>query len=401
MALASPRESFARPTSSRLDGVDLLRGLAIFFVLMNHVNMRLRSARVSYTDGLPAQLVSTLVWNGQYGVQIFFAVSGFLITTTALRRWGTLSSVNVRDFYLLRFARIAPLLLALLCVLSIFHLARLNDFIISPKVGGLGRALLAAVTFHINVLEANRGYLPANWDILWSLSVEEMFYLFFPLVCRLLKPRSLFIGLLLVFVAFGPFGRTLFAQGNGVWKEYSYLGSMDAIALGCLTAMLVSRVRFSLSVLRTFAVLGGSFVAFILCLSNLVGRWGLRRYGLDMTVIAIGACLIMVAAAQTQWKAPTFIRPILVLGARSYEIYLTHMFAVFALFDIFLWAGKPIQAVPILFSAALLTAALLGNLTAKFFSDPMNHRLRTRWDPKARRLISTIEQPASEAHDLA
>jgi peptidoglycan/LPS O-acetylase OafA/YrhL len=119
--------------------------LAIFFVLMNHVNMRLRSARVPYTDGLPAQLVSTLVWNGQFGVQIFFAVSGFLITTTTLRRWGTLSRVNVREFYSLRFARIAPLLIALLCVLSAFDLARLNNFIIprrSEAWGGLCWQLL-------------------------------------------------------------------------------------------------------------------------------------------------------------------------------------------------------------------------------------------------------------------
>ena len=72
----------------RLDGVDLLRGLAILFVLMNHVNMRLLFAHVPYTKGLPDQLVSSLVWDGQYGVQIFFAVSGFLITSTALRRWG-------------------------------------------------------------------------------------------------------------------------------------------------------------------------------------------------------------------------------------------------------------------------------------------------------------------------
>jgi peptidoglycan/LPS O-acetylase OafA/YrhL len=253
----------------------------------------------------------------------------------------------------------------------------------------------------VNVLEANRGYLPANWDILWSLSVEEMFYLFFPLVCRLLKPRALFIGFLLVFIALGPFGRTLFAQGNGVWKEYSYLGSMDAIALGCLTAVLVSRVRFSRSVLRTLAVVGGSLVAFILCLSNLASRWGLGRYGLDMTVIAVGACLIMVAAAQTQWKAPSFMRPILGPGERSYEIYLTHMFAIFALFEIFLRAGKPMQAVPILFIAALLTSALLGNLTARFFSEPMNRRLRTGWERESKRLSSTIENPVSEAHDLA
>src|SRR5882724_9972440 len=117
----------------RLDGVDILRGLAIFFVLMNHVNMRLWGAKIPYTKGLPHQLVSSLVWNGQFGVQIFFVVSGFLITSTTLRRWGSPSSVNVRDFYLLRFARIAPLLLLLLAVLSGLHLAHVNNFVVSHK----------------------------------------------------------------------------------------------------------------------------------------------------------------------------------------------------------------------------------------------------------------------------
>src|ERR1700750_1299468 len=108
---------------SRVDGIDLLRGLAIFFVLMNHVNMQLLGADVPYTRGLPKQLVSSLVWNGQQGVQIFFAVSGFLITATSLRRWGSLSRVSFTDFYRLRSARIAPLLLGLLAVLSVLHLA--------------------------------------------------------------------------------------------------------------------------------------------------------------------------------------------------------------------------------------------------------------------------------------
>src|SRR5271168_2899797 len=123
---------------TRLDGVDLLRGLAIFFVLMNHVNMRLLGAKVPYTQGLPAQLVYSLVWNGQFGVQIFFAVSGFLITSTTLRRWRSLSRIGVLDFYRLRFARIAPLLFLVLAVLSILHLLRFSNFIVSPKVGGLG-----------------------------------------------------------------------------------------------------------------------------------------------------------------------------------------------------------------------------------------------------------------------
>ena len=139
-ATASPARSW-----KRLDGIDLLRGLAIFFVLMNHVNMRLLFATVSYTKGLPQQLVHSLVWNGECGVQVFFAISGFLITSTALRRWGEPSRVSARDFYVLRFARIAPLLIALLCVLSAFDLARLNNFIIprrSEAWGGLCWQLL-------------------------------------------------------------------------------------------------------------------------------------------------------------------------------------------------------------------------------------------------------------------
>ena len=142
--------------------------------------MRLLIADVPYTNGLPEQLVSSLVWNGQPGVQIFFVVSGFLITATTLRRWGTLSRVSLRGFYLMRFARIVPLLLLLLSVLTILHLGKVKYFVVSPKTGGLGRALIAALTFHVNVLEARRGYLPGSWDILWSLSVEESLLPFLP-----------------------------------------------------------------------------------------------------------------------------------------------------------------------------------------------------------------------------
>ena len=150
-------ESPLEPSHSwkRLDGVDLLRGLAIFYVLMNHVNMQLLFAHVPYTRGLPPQLVSSLVWNGQFGVQIFFAVSGFLITSTSLRRWGAPDQVNIREFYQLRFARIAPLFLLVLAVLSLLHLAHVEHFVVSSRTGGLGRALLAALTFHINWLEAS------------------------------------------------------------------------------------------------------------------------------------------------------------------------------------------------------------------------------------------------------
>jgi peptidoglycan/LPS O-acetylase OafA/YrhL len=375
----------------RLDGVDLLRGLAIFFVLMNHVNMRLLGAYVPYTRGLPAQLVSSLVWNGQYGVQIFFVVSGFLISSTTLRRWGSIGQVNVCDFYRLRFARIAPLLLLLLVVLSVLDLIHVEGFVVSQKTGGLGRALLAAFTFHINLLEARRGYLPPGWDVLWSLSVEEMFYLLFPLVCRGFRRVSFLLVLLSVFVALGPFARSHAFNPNSVWREYSYLGGMDAIALGCLTALFCAKVDVSRALLRVCGVVGAVMLVFILGFSNLSYRWGLGRNGLNMTVLALGACLVVIAVAQTRWRAPRAVWRLVRMGRLSYEIYLTHIFVVIALFDLFLAAGRPMRAVPALFVGVVALSGVFGAVVSRVYSEPMNRWLRERWGEGSKKLGSVVD----------
>jgi peptidoglycan/LPS O-acetylase OafA/YrhL len=373
----------------------MLRGLAIFFVLMNHVNIRLLIAKVPYTHALPDQLVSSLVWNGQMGVQIFFAISGFLITSTTIRRWGSLSRVSVRGFYLMRFARIAPLLLLLLTVLSILHIARFEDFVVSSKTGGLSQALFAALTFHVNVLEAKRGYLPGNWDILWSLSVEEAFYFFFPLVARLFGRRKMLIFFLIGFVALGPFARTVLTHGNEIWKEYSYLGGMDAIALGCLTALLVSRFRFSRLIPWMLGSLGVALLVFCLGFSLRAQAWGLDRTGLDMTILAVGTCMIVATAAQTNWKSARVAYPLLTLGQRSYEVYLTHMFVVFALFQLFVLAGKPMGAVLPLFIVVVVFAGLLGEVVARFYSEPLNRFIRDRWGNRPSSVGSLVEADAS------
>jgi peptidoglycan/LPS O-acetylase OafA/YrhL len=192
----------------RLDGVDVLRGLAILFVVLNHVNMRLVINDIPYAVGFSRPVVASLVWNGQFGIQIFFTVSGFLIISTALRRWGQLSNVSLRDFYLLRVARIVPLLFALLLILIGLHFAGVRPFVVTQEMGGLGRAIFAALTLHVNVLQARHGWLPANWGVLWSLSVEEVFYLFFPLLAKFLGRGKLFVAILLCFVIAGPFART-------------------------------------------------------------------------------------------------------------------------------------------------------------------------------------------------
>lgn len=288
-----------------------MRGLSIFFVLANHVNMRLLGARVPYLKGLPPQLAHTLVWNGQSAVQMFFVISGYLITSTSIRRWGGPDALDVRSFYLLRFARIAPLMLLLLLVLSCLHLAQISGFVISAKTGGLGRALFAALTFHIGYLEATRGYLPGGWDILWSLSVEEMFYLFFPLVARIIRKRCLLSCLLILFVIAGPFARMKAFNPNPVWREYSYLGGMDGIALGCITAMVVAARRFSRAVVRSAGIAGTALITFTLCFSLQVNKWRIEAVGLNFTILGLGVCLVIVAASQSRWDAPKVLAPLL------------------------------------------------------------------------------------------
>ena len=133
----------------RLDGVDLLRGAAIFFVLMNHVNMRLVIADIPYGQSLPHQLLASLVWSGQYGVQIFFAVSGYLITSTSLR-----------------LARIAPLLALLLAILTALHYTQSPWFYVSEKVGGLARALSGSMETRYGRSTRILGeWMPSRWDV--------------------------------------------------------------------------------------------------------------------------------------------------------------------------------------------------------------------------------------------
>ena len=64
----------------------------------------------------------------------------------------------------------------LLVILSLLHCMEIPKFTIDPEKTTLSRAVFAALTFHVNLLEIEVGYLPANWDVLWSLSIEEFFY---------------------------------------------------------------------------------------------------------------------------------------------------------------------------------------------------------------------------------
>jgi peptidoglycan/LPS O-acetylase OafA/YrhL len=375
---------FSEPAATlRFDGVDLLRGLSIIAVILLHGQIRLRGYSIPVQATMPAWLFRIIFWNGGNGVTVFFAISGFLITLTSLRRFGSLAGMRAKVFYRIRFARIAPLLLLLLAVLSLLDLIHANGFQIRPTCATLPRALLAALTFHINWLEAAHGYLPANWDVLWSLSIEEMFYLFFPLACLVLlkwrRGMPAFALLLLLFVGMGPFARTVWTT-NKIWEGTSYVGGMSGIALGCLTALLTDtlqrtkQVWLTARLLLAIQIVGGALVLLIAIWPPLHWVQFLGRTGTDDTVLALGTCLVILASVLRGREGRAWSGLIRWFGRHSYEIYLTHEFVVVwvsALYARFR-RGSPLLWI----GAELALAAPLGALVARFYSEPMNRRLR-------------------------
>jgi len=128
--------------------------------------------------------------------------------------------------------------------------------------------------------------------------------------------------------------------------------------------------------------------------------WGLARSGLDMTILAIGTCMVIIAVTQAEWMSPRFMNPLLNLGQRSYEVYLTHMFVVFAAFQLFVLAGKPMIAVSALFLVVILVAGFLGEAVARFYSEPMNEFVRGRY-PQLRGDASHLQSVSEQIdHDL-
>jgi len=258
-------------------------------------------------------------------------------------------------------------------VLSALHLLHVDGYVIRTKIFTLPRALLAALTFHLNWLEATRNtYLPACWTVLWSLSIEEMFYLFFPLACAVLlrwkKGAWLWIGLALAFVVMGPFARTVWSKTD-LAQENSYLAGMASIALGCLTAWVADYLSqrdhsVKRQWLNTLLFAGWTLILLI----GIWPRWPvmmlLGKSGLDDTLLALGHW----------WSAPARW-----FGRHSYEVYLSHEFVVLAGVALYArWYGhgasRPVVAVFVVVMVA--ATAPLGWLLARWFAEPMNRMLR-------------------------
>jgi peptidoglycan/LPS O-acetylase OafA/YrhL len=361
----------------RLQGVDVLRGLCVLLVTLHHIHLRFWLNDYDVDGVLPKPVNQVLFWSGYYSVIAFFVISGFLITGLSIRRWGNLGQVYIGRFYRMRAARILPCLLLLLLLLSALHLAGVANFVIDPQRATLGQALWSALTFHINWLEGHHGYLPGGWDILWSLSVEETFYVLFPLACVLFRQERRLLLPLACLLILGPINRTLFAAEDP-WGQYSYLSCTDGIAFGCLTALICARVRVSKRTLRFTLVSGAALCCFVLVACNEDSHVGLALYGLNVTLLELGVALMLLALGsgvgnRTLSSGTSWLRSI---GRASYEIYLFHMLVVLFLLALFKKLHAPVATIPFWYVAMLLLSILLGLLASRFYSEPLNYRLR-------------------------
>lgn len=314
----------------RSAGVDVLRGLAIILVVIHHLALpfRLPLGPSQLGDVLAKRIINAISFNGYEAVFLFFVISGFVITQRALQQHGDLAHLDWRAFYLRRAGRILPLLAVLLLVLNLFHALGVPDYVVNAPGQSVMGATVSALTMTLNWYEGRTNeWLPGAWDVLWSLSIEEAFYLLFPLLCLCLPRRLLVLSLLLLMLS-APWTHAAL-QGQEIWQEKAYLPGMSAIACGVLTALWNQHLRATgtLSLRTTWA----------LCLLGVVGLLAVMVWGgfvwrslkhANLLVLMLGSAAAVLSLNILLPLAPRGWGWLAEMGRLSYEIYLSHMFIV-------------------------------------------------------------------------
>jgi peptidoglycan/LPS O-acetylase OafA/YrhL len=218
---AAPKtEKFHLGYRPALDG---LRGIAILGVVATHSNL-------------------ANVWAGDIGVDVFFVLSGFLITSLLIEEWGAFHSISLRRFYARRALRLLPALMVLIAVFVTWHC------LVSSRVVAVRTALdgLNALFYSTNWMFALGLRQPVHvFAHTWTLSIEEQFYLSWPLLLILLLSRCGSGGSMFRWVVLGMFlffmERILITasvpSGLYNWLFYGTDARADAMLAGCAAAI--------------------------------------------------------------------------------------------------------------------------------------------------------------------
>ncbi|MBZ5505636.1 MAG: acyltransferase [Acidobacteriia bacterium] len=317
-ATAERNERFYRPE------LDALRFFAFLGVFIFHAAPRTMDFYAA--AGVPRWLGNLLISTfgaGAYGVDLFFALSAYLITTLLLRERAATGAVDLRGFYLRRILRIWPLYLTFVCFAALAALAIPEQHL--PLRYVVGYCLLAG----------NWSYvlygLPVSFAIpLWTVSIEEQFYLAWPLALRRAPVRmmaAIAVGLLVLANVWRVW--LAFSSVPIEAMEYNTFTRLDPIALGILIALFSHRLP-QLSRWQRSALLGGSLATWIavyaFSVSSNPPRLSTWKLTLGHPLTAIASVAILLAAMGSQH---VFLRnrALLYLGKISYGLYVLHEFA--------------------------------------------------------------------------
>jgi peptidoglycan/LPS O-acetylase OafA/YrhL len=211
--------------NTRLPSLDGWRGIAILMVIIGHEIMyRIQSGLLPQTS-----LLSFFAWH-VYGVQAFFVISGFIITWLLIKEENTYGRISLKGFYLRRFLRIVPPLFAYLFIL--FLLAHLFPHKIISKI-----VWFKAIFFLTNFMSFGFSW---NTLHLWSLAIEEQYYLFWPVIFRI---RKLSVLIAVLFICIAPILRVIEYRHPGSIGIYSFFIRSDSIFIGALFALYNNKIK--------------------------------------------------------------------------------------------------------------------------------------------------------------
>jgi peptidoglycan/LPS O-acetylase OafA/YrhL len=300
--------------AAHMPGIDVLRGVAVLAVVVYH-GTTYQAPHVEWGSWFGDWLYGLTAW-GWLGVNLFFVISGFLIT-------GILDDTMQRQnfyqrFYLRRALRILPAYLAVLV------LAWATGFV-TPNY------MVVCVLFLANMpgLFLRHGYL--FYGPFWSLAVEEQFYLLWPMLYRKLRRRGMLLGSLGLLVVCPVLRALAFAHllhtGDALSKTWMIA---DNLAIGAVLAILL---RLPGVTLRQFAVLGwGQFVTGSAGVTALfaAGRMGtddvLRNsIGLSCFLLICGSAVVLMLCLFREKQLPGWLRSFVFFGEISYGLYLIHL----------------------------------------------------------------------------